>query len=913
MRVHTKILSFRALIGISKVALLALVLAGPGTSKVHATTPVLVVCKAAGQQSPDSFVERALELGLQHSVLSGFDDLTNPPVTFRDWVQTGLALGDVDGDGDLDAALCGGPLPNRLLLQQIDGTFLSGPGSDDIRSGELDRAPSLGDFDRDGDLDLFIGAFEGDSLGTTVGRSRLYENDGSGRFEDVSARSGTRGGGRTLHAIWYDLDLDGWLDLYLSEFAITPNRTYRNNSDGSFADVTDAWGIDDPGNTHVSAIFDADGNGWADVVVGNDYSVGAAMQLASNYPDSLHAGSGPGLFSDVSVGSGADQAEAIMGLALGDVDYDGSLDVYKTDGGPNWLLTNHGWPTSGQPWLDKTSFYGVANGSLPHPKSATGFGPTVGWSTAFVDVDLDRWVDLWVVNGHVSGKNSATSFFPRNQPNALYRSAGPQASFRFEDATQELGLFDEVDDRASAVGDVDRDGDIDICVMATAGRLRYFENRLERDGKGFLTVEVEAGTSGPDGLGSQVRWVAPDSIPHVRAIGGSGPTASQDQHFAHFGLGLEPAVDVEVALPSGITLTLPQVPANTHLKVVEPQLFELSTTKVAAGDGPDTLPSQVTVRVFAHDSSGAALDSSAVIGIDLPGATPIDQVTSEGGNAFSRSFAAPSSSGLHRVQISIDGWVPAIAPVIHAVGAVDGDMTITHLSTEAVRAGSSDPVVMTVTPRDAHGVALGGGRAVEIDLPGFSAEGPVTDLGDGRYRRTFAAAVQAGVVTSTVLIDGVTPAQTPRVEVAGAVAAGTTQVKLYTVLPHEPASPEQLKIRVTPRDANGLRLGSAAQVELVLSEVEALGQGSPSGPQLGAPSPTGQAQAAGASTVLGPLAPTTRTGSVLQLFQGLEDLPREDGAFFFVVERQTDDLSKAKGVLEIFVEGSSVGSAPISF
>ncbi|QDU68237.1 FG-GAP repeat protein [Planctomycetes bacterium Pla86] len=872
-------------------------------------------------QGPDRFVERALELGLDHEVISGFDQIGTPPNSIHDWVQTGLTLGDVDGDGDVDVVLCGGVLPNHIFLQQPDGTFLPGPGSDDIRSGELDRAPSLGDYDRDGDLDLFLGSMEGSGtsagVGTTEGRSRLYDNDGTGRFADVSARSGTRGGGRTVHAIWYDLDLDGWLDLYLSEFSLSPNRTYVNNADGSFTDVTATWGMDDPGSSHASTLFDADGNGWPDLVVGNDFWLGGVLGLTPNYGDSLRAGTGPGAFTDVTVGSGADQVSAIMGLAIGDVNHDGSLDVYKTDIGNNWLVVNHGWPASGQPWVEQANFYGVADTLLPFPESPLPWGQSVGWAASFLDVDLDRWLDLWVVNGHVAGKNPASSGVPRNQANSLYRSKGPDFLFKYEKATKSLGLFDEIDDRASAVGDVDGDGDMDICVVATTGRLRYFENQLEREGRGFLTVKVDAGTSGSQGLGSQVRWIGPDQYQHVRAIGGSGPTASQDQSFAHFGLGLVPAGDVQVALPSGMTLTVPQVPADTHLTVVEPQLYELSTTKVAASGGPDTLPTQVTLRVFAHDAAGIVLDASAQVSIDLPGATATGPVVSEGGNAFARTFDAPSVSGAYRAQVSIDGWVPAIAPVVHAVGAVDPSMTIIHRSTEAVRAGTTDQVAITLTPRDTHGVTLGAGRAVDIDLPGFLAMGPVADLGDGRYQRAFCAPAVPGIITSAMQIDGVAQTTPPRVDVAGPATAAKSDVELFVPLKPQAAEPRQIKVKITPRDAAGRRLGSGASVEAKLVGVEQTIDTTTIGRARGTAHPTAPAQASSSAITPGQGAAPGSTGGAkpvyLRLVEGVEDRPREEGSFLFVIERLTEDLTKATGALEVYIDGVLVGSAAVAF
>ncbi len=825
------------------------------------------------------FVERALQAGLDHLAIAGMDRINETGITT--WAQAGMATGDLDGNGLPDVVVAGGVANNSVFLQQLDGTFIDATVAAGINAGEYDRSVALGDIDRDGDLDLFLGALDR-GAGAMPGRSRMYINDGSGVFSDITALSGTRGSGHSVYAKFFDIDADGWLDLYVGEFHGTNNHLYRNNSNLSFTDVTDAVGLTAGGSTHAVAIGDMDNDRRPDVVVGQDYTVNNIAGLPNNDDDGLFLNHATGSFTDVAVGGQFNTKAAVMGLALVDVNYDARVDVYKTNAGPNFLHINHGWPHSGLPFTEEAAAYGIVGQFIvDEGETAPGTDAAVGWAALFFNADLDPWLDLYVTNGHIPGGDPMVAGTALYQENFFYRGLGPSGGFGFHEQAKAKGLFSEIDDRGAAMGDLDLDGDVDLLVMSPGGRLRYYENRLDRHDQGFLRVDFATTSSAPNGIGTQVARIDDSNRRHLRLVGSSGPTASNNAIEALFGLGHEPTADLLVRFPSGIAMPLTDIPANTHLTVAEPLLVTVSDTVVIALDdlGPtDPQTTSFTVTAHAHSKSGQPLSFDAVCSIECIDATPLTGVVSLGSGSFRREFRVPNSPGELRVATTFDDFSPMIEPRVHVLGAVDAAQSLITITPESVRAGSGDVVTVTVTPRDALGRAFPPGKTVLMSLDGLGPISPPVDLGDGRYEAQFAAPALAGSASLDVFVNGVEILDAAAVEAADSVSATETIATLYEEVPNplHQLNAHIMMVELTPVDGVGRRLGPGVDVEIALA-----------------------------------LAP----GSVPATVPVERILHQNDGNIGFVIIKPIEEIfgGTAEGIYEVTIDGTLVVSQAFAF
>ncbi|MEM7305181.1 MAG: FG-GAP-like repeat-containing protein [Planctomycetota bacterium] len=793
-------------------------------SQPHRILPFLTLATLASAQG---FVDRTADLGIAHACVTGFDGMAETGIF--DWTQRGFAFGDIDNDLDVDIVLCGGLLTNTVLRND-DGVFTDISDYAGIEVGEFDSAPALADYDDDGDLDLIIGVMESgsDGLVTLPGASRLYQNDGTGRFQEATALSSTVGKGQTLFVQWVDFDLDGLVDLIFAEFHAQTNLAYRNNGDGTFTDVSAELGLDLPGSTHVTCVLDADDDGYLDVCAGNDYIAGQYLP-AENHGDQIAHGQADGTWLNVSAGSGFDHVRGIMGFAIGDVNYDGRLDVYKSDANDNRMSINEGWPGGGA-WHDEQEFYGVAAATVPDPEDPKNEGRAIAWGCTFQDFNFDLWLDLFLVNGQVAGSSPTIAFSPRNQRNFLFTGDGPGSSFTFSDATQALGLYDENDDRAMAVADVDRDGDLDILIGSTVGPVRYFENQIDPAGQGWLMVRPVCRTSARGGFGVKASFTDSFGYPHLRQVGLDGPTASQHENFAYFGLGTEPAVDLTVEFPSGLTLLYPGTTPNQVLYALEPELVRTNARTIAlgavappaglAGKQPTTIATEpaLAVTAFAHDQNGNPINGVPVT-IEVPGLAPSGPVQHLQANQYVRYFAPPAGPGSYRAQVSFDGWEVKIRPRVHFYDPRDASGTTGTVRPEAVRAGSTDTVRVLIAPKTADGIALGPGQAVEIGGAGLDLLAGPTDLGDGLYSAVFAAPIDAGLYPLDVTVNGELLSRTEfQIEAGGQVVGSSS-----TMLKEKPnqagsAAPNLFKLLLDPRDENSLRCGPNLKSSIIVTE-----------------------------------------------------------------------------------------------
>ena len=489
----------------------------------------------------------------------------------------GAAIGDFNGDELLDIYVTNSAGANALYRNNGNDTFTdvaAAAGVDDPTGHG--NGGGWGDYDNDGDLDLFVANF---------GTSKLFRNNGNGTFTDVTAVAGVSDPDstyRTTGVTWGDYDQDADLDLlvvrHFSEHDLhafqtrdfsdvaRPLALYRNNSNGTFVDVTALLGDSNvyPSNVKGTgfkpSFMDYDNDGDVDIYVVNDFG-------GENYPNVLWRNDGPDgtggwTFTDVSYGAGADVVIYGMGLAVGDYDNDGDLDFYMTDIGASEFLQNQGDGT----FVNITEQTGTGRGTIPGNGSADN---SIGWGAAFADLDNDGFLDLYLVAGYLD----SDPFLNReNQPNAVFVNNGDGTYADVSDQTG--GADDNSFGREVACADFDNDGRIDVFLVnigkrdGTPGTARLFKNISDKTNN-WLIIKTIGTTSNRDGIGARITVTA-GGVARIREMGVSEGHQSHSVVPVHFGLGTATQADViEVRWPSGIVQTLTNKAANQLLSITE--------------------------------------------------------------------------------------------------------------------------------------------------------------------------------------------------------------------------------------------------------------------------------------------------------------------------------------------------------
>jgi hypothetical protein len=524
--------------------------------------PGLVLAAAAckGKGPPpgggDLFVEVTRQAGLPDPDSPWPDGRYQLP----EITAAGVALFDADGDGDLDLFLIchpppdrpDSPAPDRLFRQDAPWRFSEVSGAAGLADPGYGNGAAVGDVDGDGHPDVYV---------ANLGRDALYRNRGDGTFADVTASAGIEESEWTTAAAFLDHDRDGDLDLYAvhylvndpsrvcvpsqkekreycgpSRYQSVADRLFRNRGDGAFEDVSRQAGIVEARAGLGIACADFSGDGWVDIFVAND-----------RQPNLLYVNRRDGTFVDEAhtrgvALSGSGEMEASMGVAMGEVNGDGRLDLFVTA-----LAGETG-----------TLYLSAGSAALDDASSPAGLGASTiahtGWGTGFADLDLDGDLDLAVVNGRVArwpaaaGARLGAFWNEYAETNQVFLNAGDA---NFTEASRRGGTFSTVPglDRALAFGDLDGDGDVDLATADLANRLRLFRNDAPPPGNRWLRVRALAGKR--DALGALVT-VRAGGARQVRPLLSAYSYASASEPVAHFGLGSVAVVEsVEVAWPDG--------------------------------------------------------------------------------------------------------------------------------------------------------------------------------------------------------------------------------------------------------------------------------------------------------------------------------------------------------------------------
>lgn len=523
------------------------------------------------------FKEVAGEAGLKFQHYNGMTGTFFLP----EIMGSGAALFDFDGDGDLDVFIVQGSVldPNvkagdtlfpwrgsesprgRLFRNDLevspDGTrtlkFTDVTEKSGIVADGYGMGVAVGDINNDGWPDLYI---------TNLGHNQMYLNRGNGTFVDVTKLSGTDDERWSTSASFLDYDHDGWLDLMVlnyADFALnrnptcysastardycTPkvfrasgNRLFHNKGNGVFEDVTVTASIDQEfghGLGVVTADFNNDG--WVDIFVAND---GDANQLWINQKN--------GTFKNEALLAGAalnrdGKAEAGMGVDAGDLDANGTEDVFVTHlmDETNTLFTNLGEAL----FEDRTREAGLG---MPGHRF-TGFG------TLFFDYDNDGWPDLLIANGAVQLLPELArrgDRYPLGQPNQLFHNTGKST---FVDTSLQAGeAFQLLEvSRGAAFGDVDNDGDIDVLITNNNGPVRLLLNQVGNRNH-WLGLRLVSKNNQRDMLGARVEFIISKDKSLWRRVRTDGSYLSANDPRVVAGMGTANHLEaVRVRWPSG--------------------------------------------------------------------------------------------------------------------------------------------------------------------------------------------------------------------------------------------------------------------------------------------------------------------------------------------------------------------------
>lgn len=498
---------------------------------------------------------------------------------------SGVALFDYDNDGRLDIFLLNGapiadPTPkgtiprkmssrywDRLFHQRPDGSFEDATEKSGLQGVGYGMGVAIGDYDNDGFEDIYV---------TAYGGNKLYHNNGDGTFTDVTESAGVAGSGWSTSAAWVDLDNDGLLDLvvlrYLEwdfddiwcgehkdgyrsychpdTFQPISSLVFHNEGNGRFTEVAGKIGLSKPGKALGIALGDFDRDGKVDLFVANDSML-----------EFLYRNKGDGTFQELGLPSqtavdGDGRTYAGMGVDFADYNNDGWPDLVITD------LANQRYALY-ENNRDGTFTYssfssGLARITMPHS----------GWGVRFLDYDNDGWKDLLIAQGH--DIDTIQLSYPNlhyREPPLLLRNTG-QGFVDVSDASGSVFRQAWVG-RGMAIGDLDNDGRIDAVISTNDGPAYVLRNETPTKNH-WLTLLLVGHRSNRDAIGAEVKLVTSKG-PQFATVTTTGSYLSSSDKRVHFGLGDEAvAQSIEIRWPSGIRQILKNVAADQILRIDEP-------------------------------------------------------------------------------------------------------------------------------------------------------------------------------------------------------------------------------------------------------------------------------------------------------------------------------------------------------
>ncbi len=530
----------------------------------------------------------------------------------------GVAVGDINNDGLQDLYFTGNMVSNKLYLNKgnmkfEDITEKAGVGSDD----RWVTGVTMADVNADGFLDIYVSV---SGIFTTT-KNQLFVNNGDMTFTESAEEFGIADAGNSTQGTFFDYDKDGDLDLYVANYPPTSFKTqnltyrffmdeitneksdhlYKNNGDGTFTDVTEVAGLSTFGLSLSATIGDFDQDGWPDIYVSNDFAT----------PDYFFFNNGDGTFTDKVRHTTQHVAFYGMGVDVADYNNDGLLDLMQVDMTPEdnrrskanmasmnppkfWESVNLGFHYQYmQNCLQLNN--GIGNDGLPHFSDLSRLAGVAltdwSWSPLFADLDNDGWKDLVVSNGtrrDINNKDyfkkiDGNSYFGKQEDkskdylelthkmpsetidNYAFKNNG---DLSFQTVTKDWGLSFKSYSNGSSYADLDNDGDLDIIVNNIDTAIALFENKTVDLGlANYLRFELAGSKENKFGIGASVTLENNDSIQYQEHTLTRGFQSSVEPRI-HFGVGQSEAIQkVIVTWPDGKKQVLENVPVNQVVKV----------------------------------------------------------------------------------------------------------------------------------------------------------------------------------------------------------------------------------------------------------------------------------------------------------------------------------------------------------
>lgn len=507
-----------------------------------------------------------------------FEDVTEQlgvdgSIDGKDVWGSGASFADVDNDGDLDLFVCNMAARNLMYINQGNGKFVERGTSSGLSYSGGSKVGTFCDYDRDGDLDLFLLTNQDEELTTAKAkitqvdgklavakgfeevygiidghiipageRDVLYKNDGKGNFTDVGEQAGIEGYDHGLSATWIDFDNDDWLDLYVANDFKGSDKLYKNNRDGTFTDVIGETTNHTPWFSMGSAAGDINNDGFEDIMV-------ADMSGTSHYKQKVNMGN----MSDA-----------------------------------NWFL-QYGHPRQ---YMRNALFVNTGTGRFLESAYMSHVESTDWtWSVKIADMDNDGMEDIFVTNGHArntmdsdyvneakekqakltpeESKEYFLNLPPINESNIALQNKG---DLHFESVGDSWNLDLNGVSHGAAFGDFDRDGDLDLIVNNLNKPTTVYRNTT--GGGNRLMVELRGKDSNYFGFGSKVEIWSDDRYQMRRLVPVSGYLSS-DEPVLHFGIRDWSQVDrLVVTWANGKKQEFKDLQVNRLYRIEEPTTSE---------------------------------------------------------------------------------------------------------------------------------------------------------------------------------------------------------------------------------------------------------------------------------------------------------------------------------------------------